>query len=40
MREKKISRIFGAENVVGMLLKCSQFKSGKKRVNGGIWLRL
>jgi len=40
MREKKMSRISGAENVVGMLLKCSQFKIRKKRVNGGIWMRL
>jgi hypothetical protein len=40
MREKKISRIFVAENAEGMLLKCSEFKSGKNRVNGGIWIRM
>ena len=40
MREKKMSRIFGAENAEGILLKCSQFESGKKRVNGGIWIKM
>lgn len=40
MREKKFSRIFGAENAEGMLLKFPQFKSGNKRVNGGIWMRM
>jgi hypothetical protein len=40
MREKKLSRIFGAENAEGMLLKCSKFKSEKKRANGGIWIRV
>jgi hypothetical protein len=36
MPEKKKSRIFGAENAEGMLLKLSQFEIGKKRVNSGI----
>ena len=40
IRKKKMSRIFGKENAVGMLLKCSQFKSGKKRESGGIWMRI
>jgi hypothetical protein len=35
-----MSCIFGTENAVGMLLKYSQFESGKKRVNDGIWMRI
>jgi hypothetical protein len=36
-KKEDVSYIWGRK-CLGMLLKCSQCKSGKKRVNGGIWL--